>query len=455
MELLQHRGREGAGIMAIGDTIDVYKWHGPVSRVDLDDLYEVLPAEQYHTFAGHVRYATKGREEQILEDCHPHTIGGEVIHKGNHILVLNCDMAIVCNGQIEDKYFDSIDKKCLSTECDTEAQLHLYKRYGAAGLIENVPGAFTAAIADSRLKDVIVLRDRTGIKPGFLGKKERGYCFSSEDRAIVDNGGEFVEDMEPGSVYYLSPGENREPRKQKVLDPTPRYCFFEWNYLAHVKSILNCLSVRVVRQRLGEMIAKHIAKDVELITYLPRCPKTAAKSCANKAGRKFAQIFYKMRGERAFQGSNADDRKNSIDKNLHLLTSARKRVRGRIVGSIDDSTIRGNNSKRERYLIYEEGGVKKCYHINYTPKIGSIGDDGVPRGCMFGVDMPPDDDFIVRGNKDGELYNRTDEEINEAMQMPTIFPSLESMLEVYEKLGVPRDNLCYYCCGGPHPFNGL
>ena len=112
--------------------------------------------------------------------------------------------------------------------------------------------------------------------------------------------------------------------------------------------------------------------------------------------------------------------------------------------SIDDSIVRGNNSVRERALLYDEASVKKCYHISYTPQIGIIGKDGIPRGCMFGVDMPPNDNFIARG--------RTREEISEIMRMSVFYISSEGMLRAFEKVGILREDLCTYCIGGKHPY---
>ena len=65
---LQHRGREATGIAAIGDNkIDVIKWKGPVDRFDLVDLHKMFLSPDYHTYMTHVRYATRGRKDMILE----------------------------------------------------------------------------------------------------------------------------------------------------------------------------------------------------------------------------------------------------------------------------------------------------------------------------------------------------------------------------------------------------
>ena len=443
IESLQHRGREATGIAAIGDSrIDVIKWKGPVNRFDIVDLHNIFPSTNYHTYMAHVRYATRGRKDKILEDAHPHVIGGKKIERGSHIIIQDCDIAGVHNGQVGSEYFGGVYKSLLITGCDTEALLYYYQEKGAKEILKQIPLSYTMAIADKRIRDVIVLRDRTGIKPGVLGLMDGKYGVSSEDVAYLKKGGEFIKDLEPGVIYYLD--SKGGYRKEMVISPRLAYCFFEYNYIAHVNSIINGVSVRRVRELLGEQLANEFHfEDADFVTYLPRCPKVAARKYAIEKKLPFIPTLYKMRGERAFQGSTSDERKNSIEQNLFLIPDFKNKLPGKKVISIDDSQIRGNNSKRERELLYEEAGTETVYHINYTPPIGIIGKDGIPRGCMFGVDMPPDDDFIARG--------RTSDDISEIMNMPTYFISVEGMLSVFEKLGLPINHLCTYCIGGKNP----
>ncbi|MSR84582.1 MAG: hypothetical protein EXS58_16975 [Candidatus Latescibacteria bacterium] len=447
---LQHRGREAAGIAAVGDNrIDVIKWAGGVERFDITDLHKILPSPNYHTYMAHVRYATRGRKDRILEDAHPHVVGGRPEHRDNHIMIWDCDMAAVHNGQVDPEYYKEVPLDQLKTTCDTEALLHVYRMHGEYNFLRRIPGAYTMAIADKRKRDVMVLRDRTGIKPGVLSWKDGKYGVASEDIAYRKNGGDYVEDLEPGSIYHLTAEGNYT--KETLFEPRLAHCFFEWNYIADVDSILNAVSVRRIREALGEVLAGEFRPaDADLVTYLPRCPEVAARAYANKARLPFEPVFYKMRGERSFQGTTASDRKQSIGENLHLLPGAERSLEGKTVVMLDDSIIRGNNSRRARDLLYKEAKVKKAYLVSYTPPIGIVGKDGVPRGCHFGVDMPPDspvgEEFIARG--------RNEEEIGRQLGMPVAYISVEGMLAAYERSGMPEKNLCTYCIGGRHPFVG-
>lgn len=58
----QHRGKEAAGIAAIGtNRIDVIKWKGPVNTSSLTDLYEIFPGHDYYS---QWRMSGKQQEEE-------------------------------------------------------------------------------------------------------------------------------------------------------------------------------------------------------------------------------------------------------------------------------------------------------------------------------------------------------------------------------------------------------
>jgi len=452
---LQHRGREAAGIAAIGEErIDVIKWLGRVNKFEIEDLYQVFPGHKYHTYLAHVRYATSGKKgNTLIEEAHPQVIGGTIEDKETHIMILDCEMVAVHNGQVDSRYLKDVNPSTRQTECDTEALLYFYKEKGEYEILKQIPGAYAIAIGDKKRKEVIILRDRTGIRPGVLGWKDGKYGVASEDIAFRKNGGRFIEDLEPGTAYYLHASGSY--RAEKVIDPQPRYCFFEWNYLADVDSILNGISTRKIRERSGIVLAdESVVFGAEtdskpIVTFMPRCPEVAARAYAKKTGLPFKFVFYKMRSDRSFMGPDSEERKHSIEENLYLLPHS-EYLKDKNLIIIDDSIVRGNNARRARYLAYDEAHVKSAKLQSYTPPIGIIGEDGVSRGCLFGVDMPPDDNFVAR---DRSLeQNRTLEQMGEKIKMPIGYTSLEGMLLVFEELGLSREKLCTYCLGGQHPF---
>ncbi len=454
-DALQHRGRGFAGIAAVSDNrIDVAKWKGRVDSFDISDMNRLFPAKNhYHLFLFHVRYPTKGGKNSIA-DAHPHVIGGEIHDRPNHQLITNCEMAIVHNGQIDEKYLEFIDKSKLKTNCDSELLLNYYAKFGERAIMENIPGSYSIAIADKTKREVIVMRDRTGIKPGAIGWKDGKHQAASEDRAFIQNGGKSIKEMRPGSIYYFN--SDGRMRREDIIKATPKLCFFEFNYLAHHESTLNGISINTIRDGLGEQLGiefnnKFPNEKIDYLDYLPRCPEPAARGFSRSTKIPIIDIFYKMRNERAFQGPNSEEIKNSIKENLNLTTDATKILNGKTIVIVDDSIVRGNNLERARMLLYEECKVRKVFFASYTPPIGIFGDDGIERGCEYGVDMPPNlDKFIAKDiiNK----RNRTIEEISDIAQMEIFYISKEGMYSVYQNYGINPDKLFTFCIGGERPF---
>lgn len=456
---LQHRGRGFAGIAAMSEErIDIIKWIGTVSAFDVADMHKILPAiNHYHLFMGHVRYPTKGKKESI-EEAHPHFIGGHVLKRPGHMLALDCDMAIVHNGQIDPKYLESVDKSGLMTTCDSEELLHYYSQYGEKELLKNIPLAYTLAIFDKKMKEAIVIRDRTGIKPGSIGWKDGKHQASSEDRAFTSNGGKPIKEMNPGSVYYFD--INGDFRREDIVKPVVRFCEFEFDYAGHHESCFMGRNVNSIRDALGEQVGLEFIEqfpkiNLDFVSYLPRCPEPAARGFSRGTGIPFTEVFYKIRAERSFQGPNKEERSNSIKKNLNLTPEALEILPGKTIAIIDDSIVRGTNIKKARQLLYEEAKVKEAYFISYTNPIGIFGEDGLPRGCEYGVDMPIEVDnpaeegFIARDYR--EKRNRTFQEISEIVKMPIFYISKEGKEKVYKEFGLR--NLCSFCFGGEKPFN--
>ncbi|MEK6850280.1 MAG: hypothetical protein AABX85_01760 [Nanoarchaeota archaeon] len=447
---LEHRGKDSTGLFAWGENgIDVLKWMGSVTDFGNKALQRIFPAERYHTFGIHGRYRTRGSTEINLKESHPHVIGGLVEDKRNHIFIRGCEKALIHNGQIEEKYLAGVDKIKLQTNCDSEALLYYYDKFGIEAILNNIPDGYTLAIADINNNGTILCRGSRGLKPGICGIKDGFDCFASESVALREIRASLKGDLDPGSIYYLRPnGKISEPRQ--IVAPIKRHCIFEVQYVAHPISLVDRLSVVVIRQDLGEKLAEEFhPKDAEFVTYNPESPKDAAQKYAEKLGLPLIECFYKIKDNRSFQAHTQQAREDSIYSNLHLIPHIIPAIRGKVGEVVDDSFVRGTVVKRSKYLLYEEAKVKRADFLSYTPQIGIIGKDGVSRGCDFGgIDMPSEENehhaFLAR--------NRTIDEISKIVGAEVYFLSMEGLREVYEKRGMPFNNLCTFCIGGEHPF---
>ncbi|WP_190824453.1 asparagine synthase (glutamine-hydrolyzing) [Saccharopolyspora pogona] len=72
------------------------------------------------------------------------------------------------------------------TDSDTEVVLHGYLEWGAQ-VAEHLGGMFAFAVWDTRTEQLLLIRDRMGIKPLYYYPTEQGVLFGSEPKAILAN----------------------------------------------------------------------------------------------------------------------------------------------------------------------------------------------------------------------------------------------------------------------------
>ena len=121
---------------------------------------------------------------------------------------------IVFNGEIYnfEELRDQLKTKghSFKTRTDTEVIVHLYEEYGEA-CIEKLRGMFAFAIWDDRKKELLLARDRVGIKPLYYRLTDSSLLFGSEIKAILADPevkAEVVPEMiDRFLTFYYVPGE--------------------------------------------------------------------------------------------------------------------------------------------------------------------------------------------------------------------------------------------------------
>jgi asparagine synthase (glutamine-hydrolysing) len=94
---------------------------------------------------------------------------------------------------------------------DTEAIVHLYEDEGPA-CVERLQGMFAFAIFDARRRELLLVRDRLGVKPLYYCVLPQGVLFGSEVKAILEHPGAPRDLDEDAFASYLTFGFTPPPR---------------------------------------------------------------------------------------------------------------------------------------------------------------------------------------------------------------------------------------------------
>jgi asparagine synthase (glutamine-hydrolysing) len=131
----------------------------------------------------------------------------DIAHGDQPMLASNGDICVVQNGEIlnhlELRAELERDGVRFRTACDTEVLPHLYLREGPR-FVSRLRGMFAIALWDRRRRQLLLARDRFGIKPLYYEVQDGRLSFASELKALLRRPG-FRRDIDPEALHsYLA-----------------------------------------------------------------------------------------------------------------------------------------------------------------------------------------------------------------------------------------------------------
>jgi asparagine synthase (glutamine-hydrolysing) len=164
------------------------------------------------------------------------------------------------------------------TRSDTEVVLRAYLQWGA-DLVDRLNGMFAFAIWDRRTEELLLARDRMGIKPLYYAPTPHGVLFGSEPKAILANPMFTARVKDDGlcelltmtktpghgvfsGMYEVIPGNTVRVSRSGITDHT----YWELSAREHTADVP--ATVRHVRELLDDIVERQLISDVPLCTLL-------------------------------------------------------------------------------------------------------------------------------------------------------------------------------------------
>jgi asparagine synthase (glutamine-hydrolysing) len=167
------------------------------------------------------------------------------------------------------------------TNSDTEVLVHLYEDFGAE-MVSRLHGMFAFAIWDSRQKELLIARDRTGMKPLSYMASPEGIVFCSELRSLWAFDSSRLRVSPAAIMQYLAFGYVPDPVSIfEGVQKLPPGHFLTWNARkgAEVRrfwtpprpegpAIEETELVEMLRAKLDAAVASHLEAEVPLGAFL-------------------------------------------------------------------------------------------------------------------------------------------------------------------------------------------
>jgi amidophosphoribosyltransferase len=295
-------------------------------------------------------------------------------------------------------------------------------------MLDVIEGAYSIVIMSPT--KMIAVRDKHGIRPLSIGKRDGAYFFASETVAFDAADVEFVRDVKPGEVVYVDNGELFSIEGNEHCDG--KTCIFEYIYFARPDSVIDGASVYESRKEAGKYLAREYPVEADVVFGVPDSGISAAIGYSIESKIPYEYGFIKNRYiARTFIQPTQLMRENAVKIKLNVQKSV---VAGKRVVMVDDSIVRGTTSKRIVTLLKEAGAKEVHVRISSPPFLNP---------CYFGTDISSREHLIA--------VKYTIEEIRQMIGCDSL-----GFLSVENTYKIPIDAKCGFCAGcftGEYPMH--
>ncbi|MFD1319338.1 amidophosphoribosyltransferase [Loigolactobacillus zhaoyuanensis] len=370
LHALQHRGQEGAGIVA-NQQGHLTGELGLGLLTEVFDQPDKLAALTGAAAIGHVRYATAGSSgieniQPLLFNFTDHQVA--LAHNGNLTNAVSLRTELEQAGAI------------FHANSDTEVLMHLIQRHAAPTFkqrlkasLRQIKGGFAYLILTSDA--LYAALDPNGFRPLALGQLPNGaYVVASETCALDTVSAKFIRDVQPGEMIQID--DNGYQVEKYTTETQLSVCSMEFIYFARPDSTIYGVNVHQARERMGQQLAREHPVDADIVVGVPNSSLSAANGYAAASGIPYEMGLIKNQySQRTFIQPTQRLREQGVRMKLSAVSAV---VAGKKVALIDDSLVRGTTSNYIVRLL-KEAGASEVHLLIASPPLRYP--------CFYGIDI--------------------------------------------------------------------
>lgn len=318
-----------------------------------------------------------------------------------------------------------------------------------------VKGSMSLLIMTS--EGIYCMRDKFGRLPVIIGKKEGAHCVTFESSAYMNLGYEHAKDLGPGEIVFIDENEIKLIKEENEM---MQMCAFLWVYYGYPTSTYEGQNVEVMRNKLGQLMAKRDHVDVDLVAGVPDSGIASAVGYSNETKLTYARPFikYTPTWARSFMPQNQTEREKVARKKLIPVPDL---IKDKKMLLIDDSIVRGTQLGETTQFLYDSGAKEVhvrpacppilfgCQFLNFSRSSSEMALISRRVICdLEGTQEISDEVLKKYADPDSEVYAQMVEEIRRRLNFTSL--DFARMDELVEAIGVDKCRLCTYCWDGKY-----
>jgi len=291
-------------------------------------------------------------------------------------------------------------------------------------------------------------RDRFGRMPLIIGERDGNYAIATETCSFLNLGYRITKYLAPGEIVHLGRNGLEEKfsgnKKNKI-------CAFLWIYTGYPASSYEGISVEIVRERCGRLLAKNDNVKADLVAGVPDSGVGHAIGYAMESGLPYRRPLVKYTPGYGRSYTPPAQEIRDLVATMKLIP-VKEIIQGNRIVLCEDSIVRGTQLKNYTLKKLWDSGAKEihvrpaCPPLMFTCKFAlstrSL-DELVARRAIWDIEGQDIDDIRDYLDEDSDKYKKMVDWIAREIDATTLrYQRIDDMVKA---IGLPRDKLCLHC----------
>lgn len=303
---------------------------------------------------------------------------------------------------------------------------------------------------------VYAARDRFGYTPLIVGKRDDAWAVTSETSAFHNLGFKVVKYLDPGEIVLLSEDGivQRRPGATKVN----QICTFLWIYTGFPASNYEGINAEIVRERCGRFLARRDGDiNADVVTGVPDSGLAHGLGYAMESGKPFRRPLVKYTPGYGRSYTPPSQQTRDLVARMKLIP-IKEVIDGNSIVLCEDSIVRGTQLKNFAVQKLWDCGAKEIHVRPACPPLmfpcrfnlstRSIHELAARKAIrsLEGHDLQDVSEYV---DHTSDKYRQMVDWIARDLGVVTLrYQTIDDMVEA---IGRPREKLCLYCWNGECP----